>query len=156
VAIATNHGPREIRALRDLLITTYGHEGEFQRRADKLKEGVSLSQPVDDDGIAEYRLRLDPEGKEVLEAILGPLAAPQPTAAGEADLRSSDLRRGDALVAICRAAAAGGQAPITAKAAVFVTVDLADLKTGSGSGPTMGGTLLALCSPPGARLGIRL
>ena len=29
--------------------------------------------------MAEYRLRLDPEGSAVLEAILGPLAAPQPS-----------------------------------------------------------------------------
>jgi len=28
--------------------------------------------------MAEYRLRLDPEGKEVLEAMLGPLSAPKP------------------------------------------------------------------------------
>ena len=72
-------GPREIRALRPALIAKYGHLGEFQRREDRLKHGRSLSQPYDDDGMAEYRLRLDPEGSAVLEAILGPLAAPQPS-----------------------------------------------------------------------------
>ncbi|MHB8275244.1 MAG: HNH endonuclease signature motif containing protein [Dermatophilaceae bacterium] len=141
--IATDHGPAEIRGLRDKLIATHGHEGEFQRRADQLKHGVSLSQPLDDDGMAEYRLRLDPEGKEVLEAMLGPLSAPKPTAACS-DLRSSDQRRGDALVEICRrAAAAGGEAPVTTKAAVFVTVDFEDLKNGCGAGTTLGGQLLA-------------
>jgi hypothetical protein len=53
---------------------------------------VALSQPRDDDGMAVYRLRLDPEGKEVIEAMLGPLSAPRPTP-GCPDLRTSDQRR---------------------------------------------------------------
>jgi len=141
--IATDHGPAEIRGLRDKIIAAHGHEGEFQRRADQLKGGVSLSQPVDDDGMAEYRLRLDPEGKEVLEAMLGPLSAPKPTPTCP-DLRSCDQRRGEALVEICRrAAAAGGAAPVTTKAAVFVTVNYQDLLTGTGAGSTLGGQFLA-------------
>ena len=140
--VATDHGPAEIRGLRDKLIAAHGHLGEFQRRADQLKHGVSLSQPLDDDGMAEYRLRLDPEGREVLEAMLGPLSAPEPTSACP-DLRSSDQRRGEALVQICRrAAAAGGEAPATTKAALWVTVDLEDLRAGCGSGSTLGGRLL--------------
>lgn len=142
VQIATDHGPREIRELRDILIATHGHRGDFQRRADQLKHGVSLSQPLDDDGMAVYRLRLDPEGKEVLEAMLGPLSAPNPTPDCP-DLRSSDQRRGDALVAICRrAAAAGGEAPTTTKAALWVTMDLDGLRNGCGAGSTLGGQLL--------------
>jgi hypothetical protein len=61
IQIATDFGPREIRSLRDKLIATYGREGEFERRGDQLKHGVRLSQPYDDDGMAVYRLRLDPE-----------------------------------------------------------------------------------------------
>ena len=79
VQIATDHGPGEIRGLRDALIATHGHQGDFQRRADQLRHGVSLCQPLDDDGMAEYRLRLDPEGSQGLEAMLGPLSAPNPT-----------------------------------------------------------------------------
>ena len=142
--VATDHGPKEIRGLRDRLIAAHGHEGEFQRRQDQLKGGVSLSQPFDDDGMAEYRLRLDPEGKEVLEAILGPLSPPKPTP-DCADLRNSDQRRGDALVEICRrAAAAGTCAPAAPKAALWVTVGLAELKTGVGAGSTLGGQLLGI------------
>ena len=86
------------------------------------------------------QLRLDPEGKQVLEAMLGPLSAPKPTP-GCPDLRSSDQRRGEALVEICRrAAAAGGAAPATTKAAVFVTVDLEDLRTDPGPGPRWAGS----------------
>ena len=79
-------------------------------------------------GWPEYRLRLDPEGSAVLEAILGPLAAPQPTTEHGSDTRTSDQRRADALVEVCRrAAAAGGSAPATAKAAVVVTMGYQDL-----------------------------
>lgn len=142
VQIATDHGPAEIRGLRDGLIAAHGHQGDFQRRADQLKQGVSLSQPFDDDGMAEYRLRLDPEGKEVLEAMLGPLSAPNPVDRCP-DLRTSDQRRGEALVALCRrAAAAGGGAPTTTKAALWVTMDLDALRNGLGAGATMGGQLL--------------
>ena len=135
IAIATEHGPREVRALRDALIATYGDQQEFAARHDKLKHAVALSQPGDDDEMAVYRLRLDPEGSQVLEAMLGPLSAPKPTPASSdtpacPDPRSSDQRRGEALVEICRrAAAAGGAAPATTKAQVFVTIDLADLQT---------------------------
>jgi hypothetical protein len=112
IQVATDHGPKEIRCLRDMIIAKYGQHREFQRRQDQLKHRVSLSQPFDDDGIAEYRLRLGPEGKEVLEAMLGPLSAPKPTP-DFPDLRSSDQRRGEALIEVCRrAAAAGGAAPI--------------------------------------------
>ena len=142
--VATDHGPKEIRSLRDKLIAAHGHEGEFQVRQDQLKHGVSLSQPLGDDAMFEYRLRLDPEGKEVFEAMLGPLSAPKPTPACS-DLRNSDQRRGEALVEICRrAAAAGGDAPVTTKAAVFVTVALEDLRTRCGAGTTLTGQLLAV------------
>ena len=144
VAIAESDGPREIRALRPALIARYGRREEFQRREDKLQHGRSLSQPFADDGMAEYRLRLDPEGSAVLEAILGPLAAPQPCTEHGSDIRTSDQRRADALVEVCRrAAAAGGAAPATAKAAVFVTMDYQDLVERTGAGTTLTGELLA-------------
>ncbi|MDQ1537393.1 MAG: hypothetical protein QOE58_1786, partial [Actinomycetota bacterium] len=144
ITIATDHGPKEIRGLRDKLIATYGHHQEFQRRHDQLKHGIALPQPFDDDGMAEYHLRLDPEGKEVLEAILGPLSAPTPTP-GCPDLRSSDQRRGEALIQICRrAAAAGGAAPVTTKAQLYLTVNFDDLKNRVGAGRAdLTGQLLA-------------
>ena len=94
--------------------------------------------------MAEYRLRLDPEGSAVLEAILGPLAAPQPRTEHGSDTRTSDQRRADALVEVCRrAAAAGGSAPATAKAAVVVTMGYQDLVERTGAGTTLTGELLA-------------
>jgi hypothetical protein len=75
--------------------------------------------------------------------MLGPLSAPRPVE-GCADLRSSDQRRGEALVEICRrAAAAGGDAPATTKAALMVTMDLQDLQARCGAGSTLTGQLLA-------------
>ena len=59
VAIAQTDGPGQIRALRPRVIAEYGRCGEFQRREDQLRHGRSLSQPYPDDGMAEYRLRLE-------------------------------------------------------------------------------------------------
>jgi hypothetical protein len=144
IQVATDHGPKEIRCLRDMLIAKYGNNGDFQRRQDQLRHGLALSQPFDDDGMAEYRLRLDPEGKEVLEAMLGPLSAPKPTP-DSPDLRSSDQRRGEALLEVCRrAAAAGGAAPVTTKTQVYLTVSFDDLKNRTGAGTSLlTGQLLA-------------
>ena len=62
--------------------------------------------------------------------MLSPLAAPQPSTEQGSDLRSSDQRRADALIEMVRrAAAAGGSAPATTKAALFVTMDYEDLKS---------------------------
>src|SRR6476646_10134773 len=142
--VAQEAGPREVRGLRERIIATYGRDAEFQVRQDRLKHGVSLSQGRADDGMVEYLLRLDPEGASVLEAAIGPLSAPNPVD-GVSDLRSSDQRRGDALVEACRrSSAAGGAAPAQTKAQVFVTMNLDDLKDSCGSGPVLGnGTLLA-------------
>src|SRR3954447_13952570 len=144
VTIAESDGPREIRALRPQVIARYGRLAEFQRREDLLRQGRSLSQPYADDGMAEYRLRLDPEGQAVLEAILGPLAAPQPSTVTGSDLRTSDQRRAEALLEVCRrATAAGGEAPATPKAAMVVTMGWADLVDRTGAGTTLTGDLLA-------------
>ena len=140
--VAAEAGPREIRGLRERIIATYGREWEFQVRQDRLRHGVSLSQPRADDGMVEYVLRLDPEGASVLEAAIGPLSAPNPVE-GVSDLRSSDQRRGDALVEVCRrSAAAGGDAPLQAKAQLFVTMDFKDLKNACGAGTVLGGGTL--------------
>jgi Domain of unknown function (DUF222)/HNH endonuclease len=103
---------------------------------------VALSQPfVDDMGVAEYRLTLDPEGKAVLEAALGPLSAPQPVE-GERDLRSSDRRRGEALVTLVRRAVEASElTPKGVKSQLFVTVDLETLRSGvAGAGEVLAGT----------------
>ena len=141
VRIAAQEGPRECRRLRPQLLAKYGLDGELQREQDAAKRYVSLSQPfVDQMGVAEYRLTLDPEGRAVLEAALGPLSAPQPVE-GERDLRSSDRRRGEALVQLVRRAVSAADAtPRGVKSQLFVTVDLETLRSGLvGAGETLGG-----------------
>ena len=142
VDMAVAEGPRGCRALRGALLAKYGLDGALQREHDGAKRFVALSQPhVDEVGIAEYRLTLDPESRAVLEAALGPISAPKPVD-GERDLRSSDRRRGEALVVLVRQAVASGAiAPKSTKAQLFVSVDLETLKQGlTGAGVTVGGS----------------
>ena len=149
IEIATQHGPRECRKLRSAMLARYGHDGELQVEQDAARRFVALSQPMEDGtGIAEYRLVLDVEGKAVLEAALGPLSAPRPVD-GERDLRSSDQRRGEALVSLVRRAVEAGEGVGTnPKSQLIVTMDWEALASGvTGAGTTMGGsdtgTLLA-------------
>ena len=108
IEMAVQHGPRGCRMVRPRILAEYGRDGELQREQDAAKRFVSLSQPrVDEMGLAEYRLTLDPEGRTALEAALGPLSAPKPLDR-ERDLRSSDRRRGEALVQLVRRAVAAG------------------------------------------------
>jgi len=149
ISMAVKHGPRGCRMLRPRILAEYGLDGELQREQDAAKRFVSLSQPrVDELGLAEYRLTLDPEGRAVLEAALGPLSAPKPVQ-GERDLRSGDRRRGEALVTLVRrAVGAAEKGPRHTKSQLFVAVDLETLRNGlRGAGTTVGGpeagTLLA-------------
>ena len=91
------------------------------------------SQPYADDGMAEYRLRLDPEGQALKPSWAGGRA---PTLHRHgSDPRTSDQRRADALVEVCRrAAAAGGSAPTTPKAAVVATTTTRTSRAGPGPG----------------------
>jgi hypothetical protein len=142
ISIAAQEGPRECRRLRPQLLARYGVDGQLQRERDAAKRFVGLSQPfVDEMGVAEYRLTLDPEGKAVLEAALGPLSAPQPVD-GERDLRSSDRRRGEALVTLVRRAVESSElTPKGVKSQLFVTVDLETLRSGvTGAGEVLAGT----------------
>lgn len=141
ISMAVKHGPRGCRMLRPRILAEYGLDGVLQRDQDAAKRFVSLSQPrVDELGLAEYRLTLDPEGRAVLEAALGPLSAPKPID-GERDLRSSDRRRGEALVQLVRHAVSAAEAtPKSVKSQLFVTVDLETLRNGLiGAGETLGG-----------------
>ena len=144
MAIAESDGPAQIRALRPALIARYGRLGEFQRREDRLRPAGRCPSRTPTTGWPSTGCGWTPRVRAVLEAILGPLAAPQPSTEHGSDLRTSDQRRADALVEVCRrAAAAGGPAPTTAKAAVVVTMDYQDLKSLTGAGTTLTGDLLA-------------
>ena len=142
IDIAVKHGPRGCRMLRTALIAKYGQDGELQLQQDAARRFVSLSQPMEDGtGIAEYRLVLDMEGKAVLEAALGPLSAPKPVE-GERDLRTSDQRRGEALVDLVgKAVAADTGVGTNPKTQLIVTMDWESLASAvRGAGVTVGGS----------------
>ncbi len=129
VEMAAEHGPSGCRGLRPALLARYGLDDVLDREQEAAKRYVSLSQPrVGELGVSEYRLALDPEGRAVLEAALGPLSAPVPVD-GERDLRPADRRRGEALVTLVRRGVAGAESvPVAAKAQVFVSIDLDTLR----------------------------
>ena len=124
ITMAAEHGPRGVRMVRPRLLAQYGHDDQLQRDQDATAGFIALSQPRPlGPGIYEYLLTLDTEGHTVLEAALGPLSAPKPTDSAP-DHRSSDRRRGDALVRLVRrAVAAGDSVPTTTKAQLFITMD---------------------------------
>ncbi|WP_141774934.1 HNH endonuclease signature motif containing protein [Phycicoccus sp. SLBN-51] len=140
IGMAEQHGPSGCRLLRDGLIARYGREGLLQDQQNMGKSFVRLSQPQDTGASTfEYRLTLDVEGKAVLEAALGPLSVPKPVD-GERDLRSSDRRRGDALITLVRrAVAAGDELGKTNKTTLLLTMSHEDLKDRLGAATTLGG-----------------
>ena len=140
IAMAEQHGPSGCRLLRAAMLAKYGRDGVLQDQQDMGKTFISLSQPQDTGaGTFEYRLTLDVEGKSILEGALGPLSAPRPVE-GERDLRTSDRRRGDALVTLVRrAVGAGDEVGKTNKTTLLLTMDLDALKDRVGAGTTIGG-----------------
>jgi uncharacterized protein DUF222 len=144
VDVAAADGPAACRKVRPFILSRYGCEDALQREQDAGKAFIRLSQPTDTGANTfEYRLTLDVEGKAVLEAALGPLSAPAPAPApvdGERDLRTSDRRRGDALVTLVRrAVAAGEERGKTNKTTLVLTMDWESLRDGVGAATTMGG-----------------
>ena len=80
--------------------------------ADTAERLVSLSRPSTDElGALTYQLILDPVGAAALEAAIGPLSTPVPGPNGERDPRSPQLRRGQALIEVCRRASSATDRP---------------------------------------------
>jgi Domain of unknown function (DUF222) len=99
-----------------------------------------------DNGMLWLNGQPDPEAGAVLTAALDPLSAPNPCDTnGGRDLRPPDRRRAEALIELCRrAAAAGGSAPATTKAQIVVTIEHDTLKNAlRGAGHILGGTVLS-------------
>ena len=142
-------GPKGVRSLRPALLAAHGADGEFQADADTAERLVSLSRPSTDElGAFTYQLILDPVGGAALEAAIGPLSAPVPGPDGERDTRSPQLRRGQALIEVCRrAASAGDQPPAGVKTTLMLTMSYDDLAARTGAatviGSAQGGSLIA-------------
>ena len=128
VDLGGTHGPRAVRELRQRLVAAYGRAGQLRQDEELAAAHVSLSHPVMDGDLATYSLVLDPEGRAILEAAIGPYARPRPADDGSPDPREPRRRRGEALVAVCRRASSAGSAPGAGlKTCVYVTMSYADL-----------------------------
>ncbi len=145
LTMGAEHGHRGVREVRPALLARFGAGDRLQAEQHAARRLVALSRPTPDlPGTVTYQLVVDTEGQAVLEAAIGPLSKPVPGPDGEPDPRSTDLRRGQALVEVCRRATAGaaaasqGRVPSVAKATLVVTMRLEDLAARSGAATTLG------------------
>ena len=106
VAMGAVDGPAGVRRLRPAMLARYGLGGPLQDLEDRHRGLTVLSCGHDiGGGITEYRLRLNPEARAVVEAAINARSKPA-VVDGIRDPRTVDQRRGDALVQVCRRAAA--------------------------------------------------
>jgi len=137
---------RAVIAVGRHLMAVLGVDGALGGDEDKARKLNSLRLCPLENGMTRISGRLDPESAAVLTAALDPLSAPNPCDAnGGRDPRPADRRRAEALIELCRrAAAAGGDAPATTKAQVVVTIDLDRLTEAvPGAGYTLNGQVLS-------------
>jgi Domain of unknown function (DUF222) len=134
-------GPAGVRRLRPALLARYGLGAVLQDVEDWHAGLTVLSCGRDiGGGITEYRLRLNPEARTVVEAAINTASAPK-VVGGVRDSRTVDQRRGDALIQVCRRATAETAMVTRAgtKATVIVTIGLDDLRHRTRPGVLVGG-----------------
>ena len=141
VAMGAVDGPAGVRRLRPAMLARYGLGEHLQDLEDRHRGLTVLSCGHDiGGGITEYRLRLNPEARAVVEAAINARSKPA-VVDGTPDPRTVDQRRGDALVQVCRRAAATPPTvtPSGVKATVMVTIGLDDLRNRTRPGVLVGG-----------------
>ena len=137
---------RHVVAIGRALMALVGADRALEDNEGALRNLTSLRLCPLENGMLAIRGQLDPEAGAILTAALDPLSAPRPQGSNNGrDLRPADQRRAQALIEVCRrAAAAGGAAPATTKAQVVVTIDLDTLKDAiRGAGRTHTGAVLS-------------
>ncbi|GAA4117946.1 hypothetical protein GCM10022415_16320 [Knoellia locipacati] len=134
MTLGERHDARTVRQLREQLLAAYGADDAFDDTEDTARAGTALTPGKEiAPGLYEYILRVTREGRALLEAAIGPHAAPTPGPDGEPDERPVEQRRADALLAVIgRALTAGDSSWSSTKAQVFVGIALADLRTHRG------------------------
>ncbi len=166
VAIGATHGSAGVRGFRVAMLARYGLGEVIQDEQDRRAGLTNLSCGHDiGGGITEYRMRLTPESRAVVEAAINTLTAPSPDDAAS-DVRTGEQRRGDALVDVCRRAVTLGAmaadvdteqalsavTPLGIKASVLVTIGYDDLVARTRPGMVMGGlTSAAVLGPETVR-----
>jgi len=137
---------RHVIAVGRMLMSLVGADRSLERNENALRTLNSLRLVPLENGMIKVSGQLDPEAGAVLTAALDPLSAPNPSETGGGpDLRPPERRRAEALIEICRrAAAAGGAAPATSKAQIVVTIDHDTLTEAvRGAGRTLTGQVLS-------------
>ena len=130
LTIAAGHGPAGVRQLRQEILARYGEDEEFERHQERCRRLIDLSAGNETSpGVWEYELTTDNEGRGVIEAVIGPLSAPQPDpATGGHDPRPIGRRRGEALIeALRRSVAAAQYVSTSPKAVLLITMSLDQL-----------------------------
>lgn len=141
VNAGSEFGASQVRRLREEIIAYFGRPGSFQEEQDRCRRQVHLSAGRETaDGVHQYELTLDAEGRANLEAAIGPASAPVPGPDGERDPRSVGHRRGDALIEVLRRAVgvAASGTPGGVNAIVIITMDERDLANRIGAGTVLG------------------
>jgi uncharacterized protein DUF222 len=141
VAIGSTDGSVGVRGLRPAMLARYGL-GQVLQEIEDRHAGLTVFSCGHDigGGITEYRLRLNAEGRGVVEAAINQLAAPVTAEDGTLDPRTTEQRRGSALVEVCRRASASCATPASGiKAAVMVTIGLDELRDRTRPGVLIGG-----------------
>ena len=153
---------RNVIAVGRALMSLVGADRALERDEDALRALSSLRLFPLENGMLRVSGQLDPEAGAVLTAALDPLTAPHPAKPQPAgptknpdigwadpqtgrDLRPADRRRAEALIEICRrAAAAGRSAPKGTKATLIVLINNEHL-TGrvQGYGRALDGTVVS-------------
>src|SRR6478672_6725708 len=146
VAMGEVDGAAGVRRVRPAMLARYGLGERLQDLEDRHRGLTVLSCGHDiGGGITEYRMRLNPEARAVVEAAINVLSAPTTRHPddedGVRDSRTIDQRRGDALVQVCRRAVTTPTTvtPSGTKATVLVTIGLDDLKHRTRPGVLVGG-----------------
>ena len=137
---------RNVIAVGRHLMALVGGDRALERNENTLRALSFLRLAPVENGMIRVTGQLDPEAGAVLTAALEPLSAPNPCDANDGrDPRPPERRRAEALIEICRrAAAAGGSAPATTKAQLVVLIHQPTLAAAvCGAGTTLTGTPLS-------------
>lgn len=149
IEAGATRGSRGVTQIREALLAEFAPPDALQDNHDARRQYLSLSPGAARGELIRYELVLDPEGGAVLEAGIGPLSAPRHDDEGVPDARPVERRRAEALLDLCRRAAAAGSAPpVTTKTQLYLTMPLSDLLDGIGVGTTIGSVHGGRLLPP--------
>ncbi len=120
---ARSESPRVVREHGRILLDRIDQDGP-EPRDQPAATGNALRYRRLPGGGVSFRGQFDRETASTLEALLGPLAKPQPPAEGMPDPRTLEQREGDGLAAVIQLAADSGAAPIRGGVKPHLTVTL--------------------------------